>query len=116
MTEPRAPLSDDEFEAMRARARPYTAVILHPGPNRGADNAMEIIYRHGMRNTRLYLDGTMPIVCPTADRSDFSGVGIFDATPETVAAIMDADPAVRAGILRYELHPVRGWPGSTLPD
>lgn len=115
MTEPYAQLSEDEFQALRATARSYTAVILHPGPNRGADDAMGIIYRHGMRNTRLYLDGTMPIVCPTADHSDFSGVGIFDATPETAAAIMDADPAVQAGILTYELHPVRGWPGSTLP-
>lgn len=115
MTEPRTQLTDEEFGSLRAKARSYTAVILHPGPNRDDDAAMEIIYRHGMRNTRLWLDGTMPIVCPTADRSDFSGVGIFDAEPETVSAIMDADPAVQAGILRYEVHPVRGWPGSTLP-
>jgi hypothetical protein len=28
---------------------------------------------------------------------------------------MDEDPAVRAGIFRYEIHPVRGFPGSSLP-
>ena len=28
---------------------------------------------------------------------------------------MDDDPGVRAGVFEYELHPVRGFPGSTLP-
>ena len=28
---------------------------------------------------------------------------------------MDADPAVQAGVLTYELHPVRSFPGSSLP-
>jgi hypothetical protein len=28
---------------------------------------------------------------------------------------MDADPGVLAGIFTYEIHPVRGFPGSGLP-
>jgi len=27
---------------------------------------------------------------------------------------MDADPGVRAGIFTYDVHPVRGFPGSAL--
>ena len=108
-------ISDEQFQAIRATARPYTAVILHPGPNRHTGAADAIIYQHGMRNVSLHLAGILPIVCPTTDRSDFSGVGIFNATTEEVTTIMDADPAVRAGVLTYELHPVRSFPGSTLP-
>jgi hypothetical protein len=28
---------------------------------------------------------------------------------------MDEDPAVKAGLLTYEVHPVRGFPGDSLP-
>ena len=111
----RTNISDEQFRQLRATARPYTAVILHPGPNRHAEGADAIIYQHGMRNVRLHLDGTLPIVCPTADTSDFCGLGVFDGTLDEVTAIMAADPAVQAGVLTYELHPVRSFPGSTLP-
>lgn len=114
--EPRTRISDEQFRALRATARAYTAVILHPGPERHSDDAGAIIYRHGMRNACLHLDGTLPIVCPTTDSSDFSGMGVFDASPDEVAAIMDADPAIRAGVLTYELHLVRSFPGSSLAD
>src|SRR5215472_16427974 len=102
-------ISDEQFRQLLATVKPYTAVILHPGPNRNAEVADAIIYQHGMRNARMHLDGTLPIVCPTADASDFNG------PPEEVTAIMDADPAVQAGVLTYELHPVRSFPGSSLP-
>lgn len=113
--EPRTQISNEQFQELRATARAYTAIALHPGHQRHSDDAATIIYRHGMRNACLHLDGTLPIVCPTTDSSDFSGLGIFDAGPDEVAAIMDADPAIRAGVLTYELHPVRSFPGSTLP-
>ena len=108
-------ISDEQFRQLLATVKPYTVVILHPGPNRHAEGADAIIYQHGMRNARMHLDGTLPIVCPTADVSDFSGLGIFDRTAAEITTIMDADPAVRAGVLTYELHPVRSFPGSTLP-
>jgi hypothetical protein len=110
-----APISDEEFQAPRATARPYTAVILHPGPNRHTNIADAIIYQHGRRLAGLHRDGILPIVCPTTDSSDFSGLGIFTADAADVARIMNADPAVTAGVLTYELHAVRGFPRSTLP-
>lgn len=42
-------------------------------------------------------------------------IGVFDAPPEEVREIVDADPAVQAGTLSYELHPIRGFPGSSPP-
>lgn len=35
-------------------------------------------------------------------------------TVADAATVMDADPGVRAGISTYDLHPVRGFPGSAL--
>jgi len=41
---------------------------------------------------------------------------VFAATPEEVDRIYAADPAVQAGMLTYEIHPTRSFPGSALPD
>ena len=110
-----SPISDEEFLALRETAKPYAAVILTNGPNRHMDGADAIIYRHGMRNVSLHLDGRLPVVCPATDNTEFRGVGIFNATVEEATVIMDGDPAVQAGVLAYEVHPVRSFPGSTLP-
>lgn len=58
------------------------------------------------------------VVCPVADDSDLAGIGIFDASPEETARIMAVDPAVQAGVLTCEVHPVRGFPGGhvTVPE
>lgn len=71
---------------------------------------------HGKRNYALHMAGLMPIVCPIADGGEVVGLGVFDASPEDVERIMAADPAVRADILTYEVHPTRSFPGSTLPS
>lgn len=69
----------------------------------------------GRRDMSLEADGVSPVVCPVSDDSDLAGLAIFDAPPDDVAKIMDGDPGVRAGIFSYEIHPVRGFPGSSLP-
>jgi hypothetical protein len=40
---------------------------------------------------------------------------ISDADEAATRVLMDDDPAVRAGIFTYEIHPVRSFPGDTLP-
>ena len=55
-------------------------------------------------------------MCPIIDDSEWAGIGIFDAPVDEVAArIMDGDPGVQAGIFTYEIHPIRSFPGDTLP-
>ncbi len=49
------------------------------------------------------------------DDSERAGVGIFNATGEEVSRIMDDDPGVKAGIVNYEVHTVRSFPGDSLP-
>jgi len=55
------------------------------------------------------------IVCPVVDDSGWSGIGIFDVPLDEAVRIMDGDPAVQAGVLSYEVHLVRSFPGDSLP-
>jgi hypothetical protein len=50
-----------------------------------------------------------------SDGTNVTGIGIFNASPDATKEIMDGDPGVQAGIFTYEIHPCRGFPGSSLP-
>ncbi len=116
-------LSDDykttiTDELMRQRisaTRNYCIVILKAGPKKNEEGAEKIIWEHGRRNFALRADGVLSIVCPISDGSNVSGIGIFNAPVEEVTKIMDDDPAVQAGVLIYETHACRGFPGDSLP-
>jgi hypothetical protein len=116
-------LSDDykttiTDELMRQRisaTRNYCIVILKAGPKKNEEGAEKIIWEHGRRNFALRADGVLSIVCPISDGSNVSGIGIFNAPVEEVTKIMDEDPAVQAGVLIYETHACRGFPGDSLP-
>jgi hypothetical protein len=115
-------VTDEMLQASLATTRPYTIVILKGGPGfsaPGPDRDPEVaatIWKHGKRNFALRTAGLLRVVCPVADGSEVSGVGIFDAEPAEVERIMAADPAVMAEILRYEIHPTRTFASSTLAD
>ena len=115
-------VSDDEMRASLADSVPYTLIILKagpryspPGPDRDSEVA-KVVWRHGNRNFRLKAAGLLQVVCPVADGSEITGIGVFAATPEDVDLIYSRDPAVNAGVLTYEIHPTRTFPGSTLID
>lgn len=59
--------------------------------------------------------GLMPVVCPVAGASEWAGIGNLAVAPERAAEIFSEDPGVKAGIFTFEVHPVVGFPGSTLP-
>src|SRR5438105_2009439 len=100
---------------MLGKSKTYTAMLLRVTEKASEPDAREIVWEHGRRNFALRAEGKLPIVCPTADESDWAGIGIFDATSEEVERIMEDDPGVKAGLFTYELHPVRGFPTSSLP-
>jgi hypothetical protein len=114
-------ISDREFLELRQTGAPYTVMILKAGPNfemPGPDRdpqVMDIIMAHGKRNARLKAAGLLAIVCPIADGSGVTGIGIFDASPEEAERIMREDPGVKAGVFTFDVHPSRSFPGSTLP-
>ena len=109
-------IADDEFRAGLSKAKTYTAILLRQGPRWATPERETIIWAHGRRNYALRAAGVLPIVCPALDDSTWCGLGIFDASEEETARIMDGDPAVQAGVLEYELHPIRTFPGDQLPE
>jgi hypothetical protein len=115
-------VTDAMLQQALPAARPFTVVVLRagptfepPGPDRSPEVA-EIIWAHGKRNLALRLAGLMPVVCPVADGSGVTGIGVFDAGPEDVDRIMSRDPGVRAGVFTYDIHPSMSFPGSRLPE
>jgi hypothetical protein len=110
-----AEITDDYMLDMLTKSKSYTLMLLKEGPNWSAPDRDQIIWEHGRRNFVLRADGVLAIVCPIFDDSPWCGIGIFNASDEDVPRIMDDDPGVRADVFEYEIHPVRGFPGSALP-
>ncbi len=108
-------ITDEIMRARIAQAKKYTLVILRETEKRKEAGADKIIWEHGRRNMSLNADGILPVVCPVGDGSGVAGIGLFDAGVEEVRKIMDDDPGVKSGIFVYDVHPCRGFPGSSLP-
>jgi len=108
-------ITDEYMKQMLAKTRSYSLVLLRPTAKRAAPEADALVWEHGRRNFELRAAGRLAIVCPVTAPGDLAGLGIFDATEDEVRRIMDDDPAVRAGLFTYEVHPVRGFPGDALP-
>ncbi|OBA79527.1 hypothetical protein A9W99_20920 [Mycobacterium sp. 1164966.3] len=106
--------TDDEMRELLPGAKVYSVVILKQGPSFGEDRAPAIVWEHGRRNFGLRDAGVLAVVLPVTDDSDVCGIGLFDATSEDTAALMDEDPGVVAGVFTYEVHPCRGFPGDAL--
>ncbi|MEW1648654.1 hypothetical protein [Streptomyces sp. NPDC091219] len=109
-----SPVSDDEMRRALTTAKTYTAVILHQGPAFGTPDAGPILWEHGRRNFALRAQGALNIVCPVTDDTTTCGIGIMNTDMETAHDIIAEDPAVKAGILTFTLHPVRSFPGDSL--
>lgn len=108
-------ITDEYMQAMLTRSAPYSVVILRRGPAYGSPGADAVIWEHGRRNFELRAAGQLAVVCPIPDDTDVCGVGIFTPPPREVARLMEEDPAVRAGILVFSVHPCRAFPGDGLP-
>jgi hypothetical protein len=107
-------ISDEMMRERLAKTKAYTAVILRDGPNWRAEDARAIVWEHGRRNFELREERKLCIVCPVTGDGEIRGIGIFDAPPQEVEAMMAGDPAIEAGVLSFEIHPCRGFPGDAL--
>jgi hypothetical protein len=108
-------ITDEYMLEMLSRSLEYTAVLLAQGPNFEAEGSDKVIWEHGRRNFSLRADGVLAIVCPITDGGEWCGIYVFNANERESARIMDGDPGVRAGTFTYEAHPIRGFPGDSLP-
>jgi hypothetical protein len=109
-----SPITDEYMQDMLAKTKEYSFVMLKPGPNAATENVRSIIWEHARRNFSLREDGILSIVAPITVEAPVSGIYIFNANPEDIPAIMDEDPAVKAGIFLYEIYPCRSFPGDQL--
>ena len=108
-------ISDEFMRDLLATTKPYTLVLLRATPKLHEPGMDAVVWEHGRRNFSLRADGTLAIVCPVGDGSEWSVVGIFNAPAEEVVRITDEDPGVKAGIFTYQVHPTRSFPGDSLP-
>jgi uncharacterized protein YndB with AHSA1/START domain len=108
-------ISDPLMRQRLAGTSGYTAVLLTATDTFSRPAVDPIVWEHGRRNMALADAGLLAIVLPVGDDSDLAGIGVFTTDPDTTRTIMDDDPGVRAGIFRYDVHPVRGFPGAFLP-
>ena len=109
-------ITDEYMREHIQKTKPYTIVILHKTARINSEpGADKIIWEHARRNFQLRKEGKLSVVCPIRDETDVSGVGIFSTDLQETRRIMDQDPAVKVGILTYETHPTRSFPGDSLP-
>lgn len=108
-------ISDEFMQRALPTTRGYTVVILKKGPAYNPPRTDGIIWEHGRRNFALRAAGLLAIVCPISDGTDWAGIDIFDAEQAEAEQIIAADPAVAAGVLTFEIHPSRSFPGDSLP-
>jgi hypothetical protein len=108
-------ISDEDMKQALAQTRAYTVVLLTRGPAYDPPNSDATIWEHGRRNFALRAAGLLSIVCPISHARRMAGVCVFVSDAEQTDAIMAADPAVLAGVLAYEVHATRSFPGDALP-
>jgi HD superfamily phosphodiesterase len=108
-------ITDEIMRQIISQSKEYSIVILRRIPKRDEPGVDKIIWEHSRRNFTLRANGLLPILCSVIDDSECSGVGIFNTSLEETKKIMDEDPGVIAGVLAYEVHACRSFPGSCLP-
>ena len=108
-------ITDDEMRERLAQSRDYTLALLRVAEGADLAAARPLLWEHGRRNFGLRAEGLLPLIFRAADDSDWAGVGVFTASPDEVERILADDPAIQAGVLTYELHPMKSFPGDGLP-
>lgn len=95
----------------------YFFVMLSKGPNRAQDSttAAKLQEGHMANINSMHEAGKLCIAGPFGDDGNWRGIFILDVkTMEEAKALIDKDPAVIAGRLKYEIHPWWGGVGSKL--
>ncbi|HUP11074.1 MAG TPA: hypothetical protein VM187_02645 [Niastella sp.] len=118
MSNPAFAFASSEVLTKLASIKPYVLVILTKGENYGLSDTPRIIQSEHLpyifeqrRNNKMVL--TMPVM---DNDSAIAAVAIYNTTDkEEVKRLMDKDPAIGAGVFKYEIVTGMGLPGDTLP-
>lgn len=90
------------------RMKQYWLVMLLKGNNRNHDSltAEKIQEGHMANIRRLHEEGFLVMAGPMGYDKELRGIFILDAKDSaTAAALVNTDPAIKSGRLRFELHP-----------
>lgn len=97
------------------QTKPYVLGLLRQTANDAPDHAdASVVWEHMRRMMALMEEGTLVVMLagtPAGD-PDWGGIGVFDASPDEVRAILETDPLVQAGLCGFEIHPAVGFPGA----
>jgi uncharacterized protein YciI len=107
-------ISDDDMRDILSTSREYSMVFMLAGPNYAADGRDAVAWEHVRRNFELRAAGIMNIVGPLTDGGTVKGICVLNLSTSETAELMHGDPAVAAGILTYEVHPLMSFPGDAL--
>ena len=113
-------LSAQQFDSVLARKlgadqfgmRHYVMAFLKPGTAAIKDSAQRnaLMQAHLKNIGRLSKEGKLAMAGPFLDGGNYAGVYIFNvATVADAKALVETDPAVKAGVFSFEMHP---WYGS----
>jgi len=95
----------------------YYFVLLTKGEKRDQDSATaaQIQKGHLENIARLAEEGKIDIAGPFLDDTNWRGIFVFNVDTEAeVKALLDSDPAIKAGRLGYIIHPWYSRKGSVL--
>ncbi len=87
----------------------YTVGLIYRGPSWSPEATPEVMrlqQAHVANIERLKAGGDLLLAGPFGDDTDLRGIFVFKtASIDEARALVETDPAVRAGRLRVELHP-----------
>jgi uncharacterized protein len=117
--EPESKITDEFVRQKVASGKQYCLRIYKSGPNRNQPpaKAEQIQMEHLRYLLQLHAEGKLLINGPIVDDPVLKGMSIFNTTDrEEVKRLSEADPAVKAGRLVYEIYAWFGIPGQSLPE
>jgi hypothetical protein len=92
------------MQRLLAGAAPRHAFLLRKGPAWDDPAQQHLQWEHARNMFTLLRDHHLSYVCPLMDGTDVVGFGVIDASSrEAAARLLEHDPGVRAGRLRFEV-------------
>lgn len=110
-------ISDEFIQETIKSGKRYCIRLFKAGPNRDQppEEAEKIQMEHLRYLMQLRKEGKLLINGPVIEDTELRGISIFNLTDkEEVKRLSEADPAVKAGRLVYEIYLWFGLPGDSL--
>jgi uncharacterized protein YciI len=111
-------ITDDFIQKKISSGKQYCLFLYLSGLNHNQSEAeSEKLQQEHLRYLfKLRDEGVLILNGPVTDETSLWGIGIFNCTDKEIAKrLLDADPAVKAGRLIYEVYSWFGLPSDKLP-